>query len=231
MDSLQMTQRQPATAGHEAENAPKSGGFGGMRGGIAVVSADTFAGLGLAGFIEGLMPQAEVCTFPSVDALRKQDNGASFFHYFVASDCFLQAVDFFADKLHKTILLVHGNAQNHLPGGFHTLDVCLPEHELTRAFLQLAGSAHGHGSKRPNLPDAPSHGHATPAERLTPRETEVLRLIVSGLINKEIADRLNVSLPTVISHRKNLTEKLGTRSVSALTIYAVAHGLVRIEEI
>lgn len=71
----------------------------------------------------------------------------------------------------------------------------------------------------------------TEASVLTPREKEVLRLVVSGYINKEIASQLHVSLTTIISHRKNLTEKLKTRSVSALTIYAVMHGIVRVEDI
>ena len=58
-----------------------------------------------------------------------------------------------------------------------------------------------------------------------------MSLIVKGLINKEIADQLNLSLPTIISHRKNLMSKLGMRSVSALTIYAVMHGYVGVDEI
>ena len=52
-----------------------------------------------------------------------------------------------------------------------------------------------------------------------------------GFLNKEIADQLCISLPTVISHRKNICEKLHLRSVSSLTIYAVTHGIVRIEDI
>ena len=51
------------------------------------------------------------------------------------------------------------------------------------------------------------------------------------LINKEIADKLNISLTTVISHRKNITEKLGIKSVSGLTIYAVMHGYVEADRI
>ena len=46
---------------------------------------------------------------------------------------------------------------------------------------------------------------------LSVREIEVLILITKGLINKEIADKLNISLTTFISHRKNITEKLGIK--------------------
>ena len=59
----------------------------------------------------------------------------------------------------------------------------------------------------------------------------MLSLIVQGLINKEIADRLNIGLTTVITHRKNIMDKLGMKSVSALTIYAVMHGYVDISKI
>ena len=60
---------------------------------------------------------------------------------------------------------------------------------------------------------------------------KVLVLITKGLINKEIADKLNISLTTVISHRKNITEKLGIKSVSGLTIYTVMHGYVEADRI
>ena len=66
---------------------------------------------------------------------------------------------------------------------------------------------------------------------LSDREAEVMVLIVKGYINKEIADRLNIGLTTVISHRKNIMTKLGLRIVSALTIYAVMHGYINIDQI
>jgi transcriptional regulator, luxR family domain protein len=91
----------------------------------------------------------------------------------------------------------------------------------------MAQAGHQH---RPQ-PVLEAQGEMPRISPLTPRETEVLRLVVSGLLNKEIADRLGVSLTTVISHRKNLTAKLGFRSVSALTIYAVTHGIAAVEEI
>jgi DNA-binding NarL/FixJ family response regulator len=68
-------------------------------------------------------------------------------------------------------------------------------------------------------------------KRLPPREVEVLSLVAQGLINKEIADRLHISLATVITHRKNIVEKLGVRSVPALTMYAVINGYVDVHKI
>lgn len=61
---------------------------------------------------------------------------------------------------------------------------------------------------------------------LTLRETDVLKLIVRGKLNKEIADELSISFNTVLTHRKNIISKLGIKSVSGLTIYAVINGLV-----
>ena len=66
---------------------------------------------------------------------------------------------------------------------------------------------------------------------LSDREIEVMALIVQGFINKEIADRLNIALSTVVTHRKNIMDKLGMKSISALTIYAVMHGYVDINKI
>lgn len=66
---------------------------------------------------------------------------------------------------------------------------------------------------------------------LTEREKEVLKGMVNGLCNKEIADLLNISIHTVISHRKNITAKTGIRSQSGLTIYAISKKIISIEDI
>ncbi len=66
-------------------------------------------------------------------------------------------------------------------------------------------------------------------EILSGREIDVLKLLATGLANKEIADQLNISIHTVISHRKNISQKTGIKSVSGLTIYAVTQKLIAID--
>jgi len=67
---------------------------------------------------------------------------------------------------------------------------------------------------------------ADAAELLSPREQQVLRLIACGLVNKQIAARLGISIDTVRTHRNRLMEKLGLHTVAELTRYAVERGLV-----
>jgi DNA-binding CsgD family transcriptional regulator len=66
---------------------------------------------------------------------------------------------------------------------------------------------------------------------LSQREKEVLKLIIKGLTNKEISCELGISLTTAIFHRNNICEKLGTRSVGKMTIYAVLAGIIDINDI
>lgn len=67
-------------------------------------------------------------------------------------------------------------------------------------------------------------------EALSDREIDVLREVVQGLSNKEIADKLFISIHTVISHRKNITRKLNIHTTAGLTIYAIVNNLIDINE-
>ena len=79
------------------------------------------------------------------------------------------------------------------------------------------------------------HFKTTPAANndidntLSEREIDVLKLLATGKSNKEIAEQLFISIHTVISHRKNISNKIGVKSTAALVIYAVANGLIDVE--
>ena len=68
-------------------------------------------------------------------------------------------------------------------------------------------------------------------EALSDREREVIIGVVQGLQNKEIADRLFISVNTVITHRRNIARKLQIHSPAGLTIYAIVNGLVDISSV
>jgi DNA-binding CsgD family transcriptional regulator len=64
---------------------------------------------------------------------------------------------------------------------------------------------------------------------LTPRQREVLKLIAEGLLSKEIAAELGVSLKTVDTHRTELMRRLGIRGIAGLVRYAVRVGLIHLD--
>ena len=196
---------------------------------IAIIGSNTLSNLGLGSLLEELIPGAVIRTFTSFAAFM-DDTPDMYAHYFISSQVYLEHTAFFLPRRPKTIVLAAGEAGPQLAGVL-TLNICQPEKELVRSIVQLHehGHRHGHPGKLPAPTDQPTNvptGH-----ELTAREIEVLVLVVKGFINKEIADRLNISLTTVISHRKNITEKLGIKSVSGLTIYAVMHGYVEADQI
>ncbi len=63
-------------------------------------------------------------------------------------------------------------------------------------------------------------------EELSQREKEILICVAKGMLNKEIADQYNISIYTVITHRKNITRKTGIKTVAGLTVYALLNNLI-----
>ena len=68
-------------------------------------------------------------------------------------------------------------------------------------------------------------------ESLSGREKEVIACVVQGMTNKQIADKLFISTHTVITHRRNISAKLGIHSPAGLTIYAIVNKLVELDDI
>ena len=213
---------------------------------IAVVTPSILTGLGLESILRRIIPMAEVEVYDRFERFAA-DRPDRFFHYFVASQTFVEHNAFFLERRHKSILLTEGAPHSTLRE-LHCLDIAQSEEGLVRDILRLHQHAHREG-----YPDGtaaaypathPTHPSARPAcdphgrmtdetvqPSLTQREIDVLRLVVAGLLNKQIAQRLDVALTTVISHRRNLVRKLGIRSVAGLTIYAVTKGYVDAEQL
>lgn len=78
---------------------------------------------------------------------------------------------------------------------------------------------------------ASAHAATDPRNDLSEREREILVAVARGYMNKEIADRHNISIHTVITHRKNITRKTGIKTVAGLTIYAIMNGLVDMNDV
>ncbi|MEA3447393.1 MAG: LuxR C-terminal-related transcriptional regulator [Bacteroidota bacterium] len=119
---------------------------------------------------------------------------------------------------HKTELLIcFDQPKNH--ESLHKISLNISREQLCK---QVEQTFSGHGESPP---------HAAHKNELSRRESEILALVANGLSNKEIAGKLFISPHTVISHRKNITEKLGIKTISGLTVYAVINGIIDIGQI
>ena len=76
-----------------------------------------------------------------------------------------------------------------------------------------------------------THENVSLLSELSAREKDVLIQVAMGLSNKEIADKLFISIHTVITHRKHITDKLGIKSISGLTVYAILNKLIDTDNI
>lgn len=191
---------------------------------IAIIDPNTLAALGLKQLLLTVFPIMQTDIFGSFAELQANEPDR-YVHYFAAMNIVLQNRSFFSEHQRKTIVLTLSLGNASQLSEFHSLCINQPEQQLVRSLLALQQHAH-HGGR--NLPPMPP---ILQQKVLSDREIEVMSLIVQGFINKQIADKLCIGLSTVVTHRKNIMEKLGFKSVSALTIYAVTHGYVDINKI
>lgn len=114
----------------------------------------------------------------------------------------------------------------------HSLEKDLEAHNRLRDRVLRPKISELDSSGIEQLQQAISHDHMRSHRgddhQLTNRETEILQLIVQGLLNKEIAEKLNISLNTVLTHRKNIMAKTGIKTVSGLTFYSIRNGLISV---
>ena len=125
--------------------------------------------------------------------------------------------------LEKTILLQEGH-----PGRKEENDSSTQVH----ASIHLKEEREKILSKIQGLLDQSGLKNKDPySAELSPREITIVRLVSLGLTNRQIAESLFLSAHTVMTHRKNISSKLGIKSVSALTVYAIVNNIITIEEV
>ncbi|MCD7973970.1 MAG: LuxR C-terminal-related transcriptional regulator [Candidatus Azobacteroides sp.] len=118
-----------------------------------------------------------------------------------------------ACKERKKIVLLTDRPSSFSHVELSVLDISLPRKELLDELEHI-------------YQDTCAQEYDENSKELSEREKEVLELVVKGYISKEIAGMLNISLYTVQTHRKNISAKLGIKSASALTVYAMMNGII-----
>ncbi|MBP5629716.1 MAG: response regulator transcription factor [Bacteroidaceae bacterium] len=207
---------------------------------IALISRNTLMLLSFRQMLEEVMPFADFHIFSTTEQMNQQQGATHYYHYFVSVTEYLAHPDFYSQRTHQTIILIDNEApQTSLPpvegqegGHQHSINMLSSREEILRQLLQMQQRGHRHFSNYPNeVTQQIRQAVERDKQVLTRREIEVLRLLAKGMINKEIADQLNISVNTAITHRKHIMQKLRSQSLSKLTIYAVQHGYVQPEEI
>lgn len=174
---------------------------------FAIVTPSTLTALGLRGVLNRYF-DADAEIYRSAAELMEA-RPERFDAYFVGLDVCLGCIDFLLPRKSKVVLLSESPTENTM---FMSLVTDVPESDLIDA---IDGCIARIGKSELQA-----------REELTPRETDVLRCVARGLMNKEIADALCISVNTVLTHRKNITAKLGIKTVSGLSLYAMMNGLI-----
>ena len=190
---------------------------------IAIIDRNTLSAIALRSILWETFSNVEIHLYNTMDRFIR-DSNRHFIHFFVYSDILFRHIDEFVTLKNQTTILHEGSGGRFTKEGFNVLDLSLNESELKNRIIQMQLVS--------RYDENMDSGRVRSAGNdLSPREQEVLILMVKGLINKEIAQRLNISLTTVIFHRNNICEKLQTRSIGRLTIFAVLSGMIDINDI
>ena len=190
---------------------------------FAIINRNTLGSISLRGMLWDLYDHVEVHIYKTLDEMIR-DSNRHFVHFFVSTEILFSHADEFDTLKDQTTVLAEGSNPAIENAGFRVLDCTRKEKDIRDRLMEIELQRRWYRS------ESPAHGRVM-ADSLSAREKEVLILIVKGMINKEIAEKLNISTPTVIFHRNNICEKLQTRSIGKLTVYAVLTGLVDISAI
>lgn len=172
---------------------------------IAILLNDTLQRIGMQSIVEEF--------FPQIDVVCEMSQCVESHIYITDSATYASMQDFFITRRARCLVVSSRNSESESP---RIISTETPLEKIVDEITSLI-----------NLARSCDDGSQTGNEELSAREIQVLTLIVSGAINKEIAAKLNISLNTVLTHRKNITTKLGIKTVSGLTLYSLMHGYIR----
>lgn len=198
---------------------------------IAIISANTLEAMTLRSLLSDITPGVDVVCYHNVEEFNAAAPVVA--HLFVSAKVLFANMEMFRPLLKRTMVITEGDNTSFTQSGIRTIDATASESAIVRQILHIHQAGHPSGRHPHDMQheDRVVSENIKDASLLSQREKEVLALLVKGYINKEIADRLNISLTTVIFHRNNISEKLKTRSLGRLTIYAVLNNIVSLSDI
>jgi DNA-binding CsgD family transcriptional regulator len=186
---------------------------------IVIILPDTLQSIGLRSLLTDYFSPVEITRFSSFEAFSSAEKEV-FDLYFILPELLVAHADFFLPLRNKTVCILYGSEAAADANARPCLRILAPQESIIAQLRQVMQGDHPSGQPFPEN-----------SRELSAREREVLQLIVVGLMNKEIADKLCISLNTVLTHRKNITSKLGIKTVPGLTFYAITNGLISGNEI
>jgi DNA-binding CsgD family transcriptional regulator len=191
-----------------------------MKGKVFIIHPSEIVSNGLQAMIRRNF-NVEVEVMTSMNKTYDFRNDSPFSVYFVDIDLLQQQSNFLDTAASPTIIPVHLYMKEGITssGEDYSLDLYCTLAQLRRVLSDVIGR---NNEKEERI---------SSKNKLTIREQEVLKMVAQGLTNKDIAEHLYISLHTVISHRKNITEKLGIKSISGLTVYAVMNNLINTDNL
>ena len=182
---------------------------------IALIGLTILERLGLRE-IASLFPKVETRDFNHIGEVASIESSADAF--VVDSEAYLLNPTFFLPRRLQTLVVMRHSRRDRSKGDVKSNDT-LPatiyfdsdESDIEDALLSIIKAA--------------KKMESATETQLSAREREVLKELAGGKTNKEIADTLCISINTVITHRKNISSKLGIHGVSGLSLYAVMNGI------
>lgn len=170
---------------------------------ITIIDKDTTRAIGLKYLIEKYFDLTATILHPSKKISQNTPNSL----YITTPEIFTSDLDFFIPKRQHIILITTNSTET------KTINPYQEEWEIAEKLNNIITSIQKQSSENPQ-------------QGLSHREIDVLKLIALGYINKEIANKLSISINTVLTHRKNISSKLGIRSTSGLSVYAIMNGYI-----